>query len=127
MKGVSIVLMVIGAMTLLGGLGNFDITQIIIGGGFGFGGWTLYKRSLQLAQQKQTMLKRPTQQFQMNDEMIMRLAKRLGGKLSPEQLSEQTSLSFDQAKQRLEAMHNKGICSINLDDIDENGKIYYQF
>lgn len=127
MKALAYFLMIFGALTLMGGLADFSFISILIGGGISFAGYrVLQKHQKQLPAQKQGLMNQP-QKFQMNDEMIMRLAKRLGGRLTAEQLSSQTSLSFDQAKERLEALHNKGICNINLDDIDENGRIYYQF
>ncbi|MDX2304137.1 MAG: hypothetical protein NW226_15130 [Microscillaceae bacterium] len=124
---VSLILMAIGAINVLSGFSSFNFFQLLIGGGIGFTGWHLYQRSQkELKHQKQSMLNRPVN-FELNDEMIIRLARRLGGKLTPEELSSQTSLSLAQAKDRLESLHSKGVCTIDLDDIDEDGKIYYRF
>ncbi len=65
--------------------------------------------------------------FVLTDDLIIRLAKRLGGKITASDLSAQTSLSIEQAKARLDIMQEKGICEIDLDAVDRSGKIYYHF
>jgi len=65
--------------------------------------------------------------FELTDDLIIRLAKRLDGRITAEDLSAQTSLTVEQAKARLESLQQRGVCDIDLDGISLNGKIYYQF
>ncbi|NJO00969.1 MAG: hypothetical protein HC880_04075 [Bacteroidia bacterium] len=65
--------------------------------------------------------------FEMDDKMMLRLAQRLGGKLSVEDVVQQTSLSYQEAKRRLDKLHEQGLCMIDLDEIQDDGRIYYKF
>ncbi len=69
----------------------------------------------------------PSTKFEMTDELVIRLAKRLGGKITAADLAAQTSLTVEQAKKRLDDMLIKGVCEINLDEVDLDGKVYYHF
>ncbi|OJJ19987.1 hypothetical protein BKI52_16045 [marine bacterium AO1-C] len=62
--------------------------------------------------------------FKMDDSMILRLAKRKGGKLTVAELSRQTSLTPEQAKERLEKFHLKGKTELHVTD---DGVIVYEF
>lgn len=65
--------------------------------------------------------------FEMTDELIIRLAKRLGGRITATDLAAQTSFTVEQAKVRLESLQQKGICDIDLENMGIDGKIYFQF
>jgi|GEM_PF-1807238 len=123
-----IILLIVGVLITLGGFGSggSGFVQIIIGAVTSFFGSQLYTKNKpgQLASQNSTASK---SKFELSDEMIMRLANRLNNKLSVEDLVQQTSLTRDQAKARLEKLHQQGICQINLDNVEESGKIYYNF
>lgn len=69
----------------------------------------------------------PSSKFEMTDELVIRLAKRLGGKITASDLSAQTSMTVEQAKERLDGMLMKGLCEINLNEVDLEGKVYYHF
>ncbi len=102
---------------------NLDLPFLILAG---IGG-LIWRRQI-LSKQKKALRAGPVQpRFELTDDLIMRLAKRLGGKISAEDLSAQTSLSVEQAKARLETLMQRGDCEIDLDGIDANGRIYYQF
>jgi len=62
--------------------------------------------------------------FEMDDSMILRLAKRKGGKLTVDELARQTSLTNEQAKERLEQFHLKGKTELHVTD---DGVIVYEF
>ncbi|HAS45175.1 MAG TPA: hypothetical protein DCS93_32125 [Microscillaceae bacterium] len=62
--------------------------------------------------------------FEMDDSMILRLAKRKGGKLTVAELARQTSLTNEQAKARLEQFHLKGKTELHVTD---DGIIVYEF
>ncbi|TAE46780.1 MAG: hypothetical protein EAZ44_03530 [Cytophagia bacterium] len=68
-----------------------------------------------------------TPKFELTDELIIKLANRLNGKLTADELSQQTSLSLEEAKNRLEKLLKNGRCEINLDEINQQGKIFYYF
>lgn len=114
---------------LLGG-----ILSIVMGFGLelpffilaGVGG-LIWRRQILSKQKKALRAKAVNPKFELTDDLIIRLAKRLGGKISIEDLAAQTSLSIEQAKTRLETLQQKGICEIDLDGISESGKIFYQF
>lgn len=65
--------------------------------------------------------------FELSDEMIIRLARIFQNKLSVDDLITQSSLTREQAKNRLDSLAQKGICEIKLDEIQHNGKIFYYF
>lgn len=65
--------------------------------------------------------------FKMNDETLMRLAGRLGGRLSVKDVITQTTLSENQAKEKLENLLKQGKCEIKLDEVENTGVIYYYF
>ncbi len=121
-KVIAYILLGAGALSLLGFISGGGFAELVIGGGASFLGWRIYRRS-----QKSLPNQPKTQQFELNDEMITRLARRLGGKLSAQDLASQTSLGLEEAKQRLEKMHSQGLCEIDLDDIREDGRIFYRF
>lgn len=121
-KTISYIFIVVGGLTMLGGLGAESFFPFLIGGGATLYGWQRLRSN-----QKTIKAAKKATRFEMSDEMIVRLAKRLGGRLSAEELASQTSLSINQAKERLEALHNKGVCDIDLDRIDERGRIFYSF
>lgn len=62
--------------------------------------------------------------FELDDSMILRLAKRRGGKLTVDELARQTSLTPEQAKARLEQFHLKGKTELHVTDA---GVIVYEF
>lgn len=68
-----------------------------------------------------------TPKFELTDELIIKLANRLNGKLTADELSQQTSLSLEESKNRLEKLLKNGRCEINLDEINQKGKIFYYF
>ncbi len=69
----------------------------------------------------------PPQNFELTDEMIIRLARILNNKLSVDDLITQSSLTREKAKERLEMLAQKGICEIRLDDVQNKGKVFYYF
>lgn len=74
------------------------------------------------------LLKSPEKpSFEITDEMFIRLAQRLGGRLCAEDITRQTSLNMDKAKETLDNLSKKGICEIKLDEVQQSGKIYYYF
>ncbi len=76
----------------------------------------------------QNLLENPkNDKFKIGDEMIIRLAHHLGGRLCVEDLIKQTQLSSAQAKDCLEGLAQKGICEIRLNEVQNSGKIYYYF
>ena len=131
MKYLGIFLTVVGIITTLKGLGH--LPPMIAGAIMTFLGIMTYNKqtALPAAQEKQTLpsstTTTPKSKFQLTDEMIIRLAKRLDNRLSVDDLTTQTSLTREQAKERLEKLHQQGICQINLDNVEESGKIYYNF
>ncbi len=116
----------LGGLFALNGLTSFSIPLAFVGGGLIFYGLKQVKRV-----KKRELTAGPSAtlaaQFKLNDEMIQRLASRLGGKLTAEDLAKQTSLSLPEAKEKLEALHQKGVCQIDLDQVSVDGKIYYVF
>ena len=118
------VLMIFGGLIFMGALQGGGFGSIFFGALAALFGWNLYQKG---QKQIQTSTKQTAPKFEMNDEMIIRLAKRLGGRLSVEDLTTQTSLSTTQAQEKLEALHSKGICTMNLDEVSNTGKIYYYF
>lgn len=123
------ILIAVGVIMMIAGFSDFSFVQIFWGGAFLLFGSRLKQTSkaLPAGQQNRPQMGPSSQNFEVTDDMIIRLAKRLGGKLSVEDLSSQTSLTREKAKERLEALNVKGVCHINLDEIDENGRIYYYF
>ena len=115
-----------GLINILGGLGSGLIIQALFGVGITYIGWRLYNRSQKQIASSQQRQVSPSN-FELTDELIVRLAKRLGGRLSVDDLASQTSLNRQQATERLESLHQKGVCNINLDEIGEDGKVYYNF
>lgn len=115
-----------GSLTLLSGM-PFDMITMALGGAVTF--WGL-RMNNQVRKQKRLMSYNegsvPSRRFEMDDKMMIRLAERLGGKLSAEDVAKHTSLSYDDAKKRLEALHVKGVLELDLEDIDENGRIFYK-
>ncbi|TAE70315.1 MAG: hypothetical protein EAZ85_11855 [Bacteroidetes bacterium] len=104
--------LIVGAFTFLRGfLLNDDLVSQIIG---------KKNNGIEPAQSKNTT-------FELTDELIIRLASRLNGRLSAEELSQQTTLSLDEAKNRLENLLKKGRCEIKLDEVNLKGKIFYYF
>jgi hypothetical protein len=126
MKYLGLFVIIAGMLTTLGGFGDAYI--MIFGGLITFAGSQIYNRQESLpAPKASNQLPQTRGKFVLTDEMILRLAKRFENKLSVDDLVQQTSLTRDQAKARLEELHNKGICQINLDKVEESGKIYYYF
>lgn len=124
------ILMVIGTLMVLASLGTFEVPSLIIGGLmalFGYRGYKKGQKRLGQRQRQQQFVSQASRSFKLDEKTIRRLAERLGGKLSAEDLSKQTSLSFDQAKEKLESMHTKGLIEIDLDGIGDDGQIYYKF
>jgi hypothetical protein len=123
-----LILLIVGGLITLGGFSDFNAVQMIVGGLMTYFGSQVYNRNPTVTAAKQPKsVGSANTNFELSDDMIIRLAKRLNGKLSVDDLTTQTSLSRDQAQQRLESMHQKGICTINLDQVAEDGKIYYYF
>ncbi len=124
MKYLGLIMIIGGVLATFNGLG--EPFQMILGVAVTFFGSQIYN-------QKQGQImgadvsQKPKQKFELTDEMIVRLAQRLENKLTVEQLSQQTTLTREQAKERLEHLHQKGVCQINLDNVEESGKIYYLF
>lgn len=57
---------------------------------------------------------------------IIKLAKRLGGSISAERLSTESRLSLDEAKKKLEALHQQGLLDIDIEEVSATGKIIYR-
>lgn len=117
------ILLAIGGINLLvwlGGSGGFF--SLIVGGFLTYAGIKVFQRGQRAIKGKTTPYKQLN--FEITDEMIVRLAKRLGGKLSVEELNAQTSLNADQAKERLEKLLMQGKCDI---DVTDEGRIIYKF
>lgn len=127
MKVFGIILLIIGALTTFGGIGDWSVYQIAIGAVMTTFGVQIYNKhkAAELTSSKQNTA--PKGKFELNDEMIIRLARKLNNRLSVEDLIQQTSLTREQAKQRLEKLHQQGSCQIDLDSVQESGKIYYNF
>lgn len=130
MKYLGLIMIIAGMLATLKGFGH--PVQMIFGAVITFFGSQIYnKKQGELPANTTTThteyLPKPKGKFQLTDEMILRLANRMGNKLSVEDLVKQTSLTREQAKERLETLHQKGICQINLDNVEESGKIYYDF
>jgi hypothetical protein len=126
MKYIGLIIMIAGMLTTLGGFGRGAMFQMIAGAVATFVGSQIYNRqrnALPASQQSTTSKSK----FELSDEMIIRLANRIGNKLSVDDLVQQTSLTRDQAKTRLEQLHQKGVCQIDLNKVEESGKIYYYF
>jgi hypothetical protein len=123
------ILIAVGVIMMIAGFSDFSLIQLFWGGAFLLFGSRLKNtaKALPAGQQNRPQMGPANQNFEVTDDMIVRLAKRLGGRLSVEDLSSQTSLNREKAKERLEALNIKGVCNIRLDDIDENGRIYYYF
>lgn len=122
----SIIAIAIGVILFSGGLGSGDFSFNLYGIIAALLGWRLYQNSQKkLKTSKQMQI--PEQKFELNDDLIIRLAKRLGGKLTVEQLTSQTSLTATQAQERLEKLHAQGICNIDLNEVDTIGKVIYHF
>jgi hypothetical protein len=129
-KVIAYVLMVIGSITALGGFVDEAFFTMFWGGVMGLGGYAILKNSQKAIAggNNYRNLPNPNQKFEMTDEMILRLAQRFGkGKLSVEDLISQTSLNREQAQERLDKLLAKGMCQIRLDEIGDDGKIYYYF
>ncbi len=75
----------------------------------------------------QDRIEQPKKTIEITEEMVIRLAGHLGGRLSADDLVKQTSLNFEQAKNMLEKLAQKGICEIRLNEVQNSGKIYYYF
>jgi hypothetical protein len=126
MQYIGLILILLGITTTLGNFG--DVAAMLLGGAMTFVGSIVYNRNRgALSNNRNDTLPPPKKNFAITDEMIARLARHLGGRLTVDELSQQTSLTRDQAKERLEALHRQGICQINLDQVEESGKIYYYF
>jgi hypothetical protein len=126
MKYIGLIMIIAGMLTTLGGFGRGAVFQMIAGAVATFVGSQIYTRqrdALPASQQSTTSKSK----FELSDEMIIRLANRIGNKLSVDDLVQQTSLTRDQAKTRLEQLHQKGVCQIDLNKVEESGKIYYYF
>lgn len=124
MKYLGLIMIIGGVLATFSGLG--EPFQMVLGVAVTFFGSQIYN-------QKQGQImgvdvsQKPKEKFELTDEMILRLAQRMENKLTVEQLSQQTTLTREQAKERLEKMHQSGLCQINLDNVEESGKIYYLF
>ncbi|GAB4399753.1 MAG: hypothetical protein OHK0053_20430 [Microscillaceae bacterium] len=116
------ILMLWGGIQALVSLGSFNMASLLISIVIGTIGWRFYSKP-----QKKLPAAATTGKFELTDELIIRLARRLGGRLSVEDLITQTSLSREQAKERLDRLSQKGDCTIDLDQVQESGKIYYVF
>ena len=126
-KNFGLLLVILGMGITANGFASFWFFQIILGAVTTFVGSQIYTREKGKDLLKGTSATAKNK-FELTDEMIIRLAMtRTNNKLSIEQLTNQTSLTTEQAKQRLEQMHQKGLCQINLDEIETSGKIYYYF
>lgn len=122
------VLGVSGGFNLLVGLGLGEPVNIFWGGALLVGMYLLRQNNqASIAASPQAMRAKAAQSFELTDELIVRLAMRKGGRLRAEDLAAQTSLNIEQAKERLESLNAKGICNIDLDDVSDTGKIYYNF
>ncbi len=122
------ILMVFGFMASAGALGDGSYGGFIITMALGVTG--VYFRNKAIAQELKEQKEKffPIQpKFEINDDFIIRLARRLNNRLSVEDLITQTSLSRDDAKQHLEELSQKGFCEIRLTDVEKSGKIYYYF
>ncbi len=126
MRTLGIILLMCGGFIALAGLSNFHGIQMIVGGLISFLGSQIYSNNKEI-QSAPTQNKPIKGKFELTDEMIIRLARKFENKLSVDDLSAQTSLTREQAKQRLEKLHEEGICQINLDKVAESGKIHYIF
>lgn len=126
MKYIGLIMIIAGMLTTLGGFSRMAVFQMIAGAVATFVGSQLYNRQQEaLPAPKQGSMSKG--KFELSDEMIIRLANRLSNKLSVDDLVQQTSLTRDQAKTRLEELHQKGVCQIDLNKVEESGKIYYYF
>ncbi|NJL12030.1 MAG: hypothetical protein HC913_02825 [Microscillaceae bacterium] len=121
-KIAGIILMCWGSLQALGSLVSFNVAGLVISIIIGTIGWRFYSKS----QKKLPSVPNPSK-FELTDELIIRLARRLGGRLSVEDLITQTSLNREQARERLDRLSQKGDCTIDLDQVQESGKIYYIF
>lgn len=121
-KVAAYILLGLGGLGILVGLG-FQGFVPLIGGGVSM---ALGLRKLGQKNKKlpSGMNARQLQDFKMDDKMIIRLAKRKGGKLTVAELSRQTSLTPQQAKERLEQFHLQGKTDLHVTD---DGVIVYEF
>ncbi len=65
--------------------------------------------------------------FEITEESLIRLASRLGGRISVKDVITQTTLSEEKAKEKLEHLLQTGKCEIKLDEVEATGVIYYYF
>jgi len=115
-----------GAIIILGvsisiGEGRYDsiFTELIGGtlmGAAPFAGGIYWYRNI-LKKEKRNRLAA-------KEKMILRLAERLGGKLSVLELAARTELSADESKEVLDEMYKKGLAEFDLMD---NGTVLYAF
>ncbi|WP_154658411.1 hypothetical protein [Eisenibacter elegans] len=123
-------MMIFGGFMLLGALSSFSIPGMVVSSLIlGSGNYLARKAqtpALPSTGQNQAALN-PTSEFKLTDQLIIRLAHRNGNQLSPEFLAKQTSLSIQEARERLDLMSQQGLCQIDLDKIDANGNIIYVF
>jgi hypothetical protein len=123
-QSIGIIMLIFGIITTFYGFSSFDGLQMFVGGLITYFGSQLYNSKSIPGQNKKQI---QAEKFEVSDDMIMRLAKRLGNRLSVDELTTQTSLNREQAQERLEKLHQKGICQINLEDVAEKGNVYYYF
>lgn len=127
-----LIYMTIGAIIIYLGLQTHATLALIVGAFAFFRGFLLnddlisqIKGIFQKKNTTDTIAIAP--KFELTDELIIKLANRLNGKLTADELSQQTSLSLEEAKNRLEKLLKNGRCEINLDEINQQGKIFYYF
>lgn len=65
--------------------------------------------------------------FEVTEEVLTRLANRLGGRLSVKDVITQTTITEAEAKSKLEKLLSSGKCEIKLDEVENTGVIYYYF
>lgn len=122
------IFMVFGAFATMGAISNGNILGAFIPLVLSVSGFYFRNKALALETKEQRAKFFPTQpKFEINDDFVIRLAKRLNNRLSVEDLLTQTSLTSEDAKNHLDKLAQKGICEIRLHEVQNSGKIYYYF
>jgi hypothetical protein len=131
-KWVSWIIGGIGALTLIGALenrGNYMTSLMMIGGGIYL--YQYFKKkeqknssfansAINLFNAKAT----DNEDFVFTDEMIVRLAQRKDNLLTAHELKSQSSMTLEQAQQRLKNIHVKGFAEVK---VTEQGNLVYDF
>ncbi len=128
-----LIYMTIGAIIIYLGLQAHATFALIVGAFTFFRGFLLNDDLISQITGRQSKNLEPaknsksTSTFELTDELIIKLANRLNGRLSAEELSQQTTLSLEESKKRLENLLKNGRCEINLEDVNNHGKVFYYF